>query len=401
MACAIAITSVTGTGPSTGPDVTVSGTAAECAVVEVTLTCGGTSVAATTSVVGGSWSVTFANTSCPCGSTATVEARCAADPACSTTFVGPVDCPACPEVSVVVTIGACTPAGLRTVTFAVTVTPLGGGAVLTQVNFDDAGAGSLATGSTSYAVTHDYPVPGTYAPVVRILLPAGCVDVPLVLPALEACAPQCPTLGLAATIGDCVDTERRRVDFVVTVGGTDPVTCRLMHGDGTSQVAMASPPMPLSLFHEYDVPRAAAAVTVDLPDRPACPPTSITIGPIAGCQPLPPRPPGPIDPITDPPPPDTEEDDESTGCLVTRWVVLGLLAVATFFLLLYICPVTTKPIFGWVAASFGAAGLLAFLAWVLFCSRGYVSCSASRGSRWSSAAQSRHTSAGAVSGFTG
>lgn len=367
MACSITITSVTASGPAATPTVTVSGTASECPSVVVTLTCGSFETSATVPVTSGSFTATFGNTQCPCAGAFTATATCSADPACSTTISGTVDCPACPSITTELTIGGCTTDGLRTVTLAVTVTPLPGtGTVWTQIEWAP-GVFAGATSSLAYAATHEYSTGIPHDPVVHVLLPTGCAPLSVTVPPLEACV-VCPTISLSSSIGDCTTDGLRMVSVAaVFTGATTPVQYRwvvdTVPGLIQSVAAGLSPPplnpaLATSMAHQIGIEIVSPA---------GCAPAEIMIGPLAPCGPITPLPPGdetgtPVDPEGG------ADDDESVGCLVSRWAIAALFGIGALFMLAWLCPSLTQPWFRDLALALFATGFVLMIIWIFACS---------------------------------
>lgn len=276
MACSITITSLSGVGFPGGPatTVTVSGTAVDCTKVEIILGCGG-GPAPFIGVVpvdaAGNWTGSFANTGCLCelGGTfptaITVTARCQADPTCSTTFTGPLQCQppgACPSVSVSAGVGPCNPDGSRNVTLVATITPPPGVTPVTEWDAGD-GSGSLgaAVGGSNVRV-HAYATPGTYTAILTTILPEGCPGVTVTFTVPDCPAAPCPELiGLTGTVTGCAGAGSVAV---ATFSGTlSPPTpgCQFHwdFGDGSAEVVTTTP----SASHTYTAPGTyAVAVAV-------------------------------------------------------------------------------------------------------------------------------------------
>ncbi len=371
MACTVAVTDVTGSGPVSSPTVTVTGTASECAAVLVRLTCSGAPMTTTAAVTGGIWTATFNNTDCACAGSLTVEVSCVTDPLCTTTFTSVLDCETCPTATVTVTVGGCNDLGERGVTFAVTVTGTPG-TFLTQIEYiAGSGSASLARLDASYTETHFYPTGTAYTARLIIAFPLGCPSIDVPVPFLEACAPLCPTVDMLSTAaGGCLTSGARLVTLSASLGGFGMVSFRIVWGDGSPNFEDTQTlPYSFGRDHEYAPPGPYTA-RLEITSPTGCPASEITIGPLAACPVI-------GEPMPIPPDGGGDGGDGSAdggespidACMVSRWLIVFLLGAGTFFFLAWSCKDPgnlTSPLL--IASGiFYGLGAIAMFLWAFLC----------------------------------
>ena len=180
----------------------------------------------------------------------------------------------CPEITASYLVGDCDAAGQRLVSITYTVTNNTSGIAIVELEFAPGISGSANTVQAgtvqSFTETASLdPSIGNITPVVKVLYPGECQDVPLATIALDPCGggngSTCPEITINSIHAGCTASGNRTINFTVTVvnntGDVVIVENEFMPGaTGTAQVVADG--ATVTYTESYDYPAGTGPYTM-------------------------------------------------------------------------------------------------------------------------------------------